>query len=947
MRDIIFLHTGEAFCDQNLVKIRSKYPLVKKISVKSLKIEDFIKKAKAAAFTKTFWIVNGSVEITEDLNYHISEWDEKYVHVFQYKKNGEAVRGNIYYLSKNYDKDIQIKNVNLTLGVENRIDDIFFIDHKTTYSDLNFKKLLEKYPFAQRVEKTEVLKLIEILKEKSLSNQFWIVDGSIQITEDLNYNIPFWDTQYVHSFRVMDKGEGKSGQIYLINKDYDVDIKIKNLEKVLGNINFFYDIFFIDRGDLTSKKNFQFLSQKYPDISRIKDGEISEVFETASQKSRTENFWIIDGTVEINEPLDYEVPFWDETYVHMFQYIKNKDIEHGKIYLANKEHDKNLQIKYIQKVLGTEKSYNDIFFIDYNNLWSDYNYSLIQQIYPYVKKINFGELGEICFEATGLSDTENFWIVDGSISILENFDIGFNIPFWDEKFIHVFQYSKDEEVEKGKIYLINKNYSTDLKLKYISSVLGKENKFNEIILLDSNDITSQENYKKMSIRFPYLKKVSKADIETVLEESSKLSSTDSFWVVDGNILLSENFDNTFNIPVWDEQYIHVFQYSKDEEIEKGKIYLTNKNYNKDLRFKYVDIVVGDENIIDEIFFIDYKNIWSDVNFENLIKIHPSAKKINVTDFESMLEAGSKQSTTDSFWIIDGKINLKTSLANKSTIPVWDEKYIHSFRFLDKNKINSSRGNIYHVNKNYDQSIRWKYIDEDLGIENTFYDIVFISYDEIGSNERFEKIKERFSWVKRVHGVLGIHNAHRKAAEISTTEMFWVVDADALIIDEFCFDYQVSVWDTETVHVWRSLNPVNGLTYGYGGVKLFPREAIISMDLQAVDMTTSISKKFKVIDEISNITDFNTDPYSTWKSAFRECAKLASKKITNQKEEETEERLRIWTTVGEDKPFGQYCIEGAKAGKEWGEKSRDDESHMRLINDFAWLRDKFDNYYKNK
>jgi phosphoribosylpyrophosphate synthetase len=33
--------------------------------------------------------------------------------------------------------------------------------------------------------------------------------------------------------------------------------------------------------------------------------------------------------------------------------------------------------------------------------------------------------------------------------------------------------------------------------------------------------------------------------------------------------------------------------------------------------------------------------------------------------------------------------------------------------------------------------------------------------------------------------------------------------------------------------------------------------------------------------VSNITAFNTDPYSTWKSAFRECVKLSSKIIDRQ------------------------------------------------------------------
>ncbi|MDV7400416.1 hypothetical protein RZS08_53870, partial [Arthrospira platensis SPKY1] len=101
-------------------------------------------------------------------------------------------------------------------------------------------------------------------------------------------------------------------------------------------------------------------------------------------------------------------------------------------------------------------------------------------------------------------------------------------------------------------------------------------------------------------------------------------------------------------------------------------------------------------------------------------------------------------------------------------------------------------------------------------------------------------------------------------------MFWIVDGDAVLMEDFNFDYQVAQWDRETVHVWRSQNPINDLVYGYGGIKLFPRTMTLNMDTSKPDMTTSISGKFKAIEKISNITAFNTDPFNTWKSAFREC-----------------------------------------------------------------------------
>jgi hypothetical protein len=169
-------------------------------------------------------------------------------------------------------------------------------------------------------------------------------------------------------------------------------------------------------------------------------------------------------------------------------------------------------------------------------------------------------------------------------------------------------------------------------------------------------------------------------------------------------------------------------------------------------------------------------------------------------------------------------------------------------------------------------------------------------------------------------------------------MFWVVDGDAEIVDTFNFDYVVSKYDLECVHVWRSRNPVNGLEYGYGGVKLLPKKLTMNMDLSKTDMTTSISPLFKAMEEISNITAFNTDPFNSWKSAFRECCKLASRVIDRQDDTETQSRLDTWCTVGTDV---DACA-GALAGREYGFRYKDDPVALSKINDFEWLHEQFNN-----
>ena len=63
-------------------------------------------------------------------------------------------------------------------------------------------------------------------------------------------------------------------------------------------------------------------------------------------------------------------------------------------------------------------------------------------------------------------------------------------------------------------------------------------------------------------------------------------------------------------------------------------------------------------------------------------------------------------------------------------------------------------------------------------------------------------------------------------------MFWAVDADAEILDDFELDHQIAYYDIDgrsTVYVWRSLNPVNDLIYGYWFRKYNPEAYMVLID----------------------------------------------------------------------------------------------------------------------
>jgi len=107
----------------------------------------------------------------------------------------------------------------------------------------------------------------------------------------------------------------------------------------------------------------------------------------------------------------------------------------------------------------------------------------------------------------------------------------------------------------------------------------------------------------------------------------------------------------------------------------------------------------------------------------------------------------------------------------------------------------------------------------------------------------------------------------------------------------------------------------------------------------LDMFTGIMPKLKVISRVSNTTAFNTDEFSTWRSAFRECVKLAYNDT-----EENKARLDTWLSTGADKPFGMYAIEAAHSAVNFVSVNKKKPKELSKINDYDWLLKEFKKQY---
>ena len=228
------------------------------------------------------------------------------------------------------------------------------------------------------------------------------------------------------------------------------------------------------------------------------------------------------------------------------------------------------------------------------------------------------------------------------------------------------------------------------------------------------------------------------------------------------------------------------------------------------------------------------------------------------------------------------------------------------------------------------------------------DVFMLTFGEPEADDNFAHLQTFAPHAKRIDGVEGLLNAHKACAEESDTKYFYVCDADAWIQPNFQFKFEPSnqkeaypgVKETECVFTYRSHNPINDLIYGYGAVKLFPKRNLLDVKEFKVDMTTSIGAKFKPLFEISNVTAFNTDPFNTWRSAFRECTKLASGIVDQNKQTDDSYRLQVWCERGDNRKYGEYALLGAQQGRDFGTHYKSNVEALRRINDWKWLKETF-------
>lgn len=229
---------------------------------------------------------------------------------------------------------------------------------------------------------------------------------------------------------------------------------------------------------------------------------------------------------------------------------------------------------------------------------------------------------------------------------------------------------------------------------------------------------------------------------------------------------------------------------------------------------------------------------------------------------------------------------------------------------------------------------------------TDLDIVYISYDEPMADEFFEDLKKKSPRTPlRIHGIKGFDAAHKAAANLATTDHFITIDGDNIVREEF-FNSELHI-NPKYVYSFSALNTINGLAYGNGGIKIWPKKLVLSVDTHENGQGNDFCWVYPYwqINDIMSDIHF-CDEYSAFRAGFREAVKLSlvSNKKSNWEETIKEiyppnlSRLLIWASIGRDTQYGFYAILGAITGlyRIWGHGI-----DTNSINDYDWMKAEFE------
>ena len=840
-----------------------------------------------------------------------------------------------------------------------------------------FKKIKLQYPHARLIYNLQFFETVLYAKTKTLTKMFWLLNVNVDLVDDFDFSWKpeIWDQMYTHTWESSD-GTNFIQELSLWPKSISItnddsvnrNIAVKVISSNTPIINTKFDIFVFSLND-NKRINGLFNNIRYthPTAKLITANTLEENISFAQCNASTDMFWLINVDCYLESTYLKFVPKqWDRKFVHMLVADKNYNDIFDCISLWPSDIPQSIENEYTisnVKYVGVDKSYDILQKPRYTIIWFAQNQNkVIERRYQQLKMLYPGSLLvsdyisfiDLVYIAKSLVLTKMFWLVPIDYDIVNEFDLSWKPSSYDRQYVHVWindYLDFDKNLSLWPSDLID-GYTDEniLDIKIITDKPSiKLSNYDIFVYADVEENWVDIRFKQLQLIYPEIKLlINLSGIESIVSTAMSITNTKMFWLFDIKNSISQLFDMSWHPDDFDQQYVHIWPNTNDQTIIHGLSLWPSQSTKKIINeYTVNDIKIMSENVIThkdyDLFFISYNIDDTRIRsrFNQLQQIHQNAVDIIFTDSViSAVNIAQKLSSTKMFWLLDieSELNYNLSYFPKE----WEQHWVYAWE-SENGKVIEQGLSLWPSNKcvNDEVIIDIKYINEIAATTYLPYDVFFISYNEPNADFNYQELLKIMPTAKRVNGITGINNAHKRCAELSTTEMFWTIDADTILDIDFNLSFRPELYDKKYLHLWYTRNPVNNLTYGYGGVKLWPRTAPLSSNRNWLDFTTSVGN-IKIVDAVVSTTYFNTSEYDAWRSGFRESVKL-SFNITNADSTSVHEsisRLLTWLNDTNNVQFADNAKCGARQGVEYFISNRDEDHNIKLINDFNWLKSKY-------
>jgi hypothetical protein len=236
------------------------------------------------------------------------------------------------------------------------------------------------------------------------------------------------------------------------------------------------------------------------------------------------------------------------------------------------------------------------------------------------------------------------------------------------------------------------------------------------------------------------------------------------------------------------------------------------------------------------------------------------------------------------------------------------------------------------------------------IKTADLDCFYISFDEPNKEKHWAMLQQIVPWSNRVDGVVGFDAAHKACAKQSETDYLITVDGDNTVDPSF-FELELDVpsQHDNCVLSWNSINVINGLCYGNGGLKIWPKQFLLDMksheaaesESHAVDFCWD--EKYLQLVNVYSTTHPNGSKEQAFRAGFREGVKMTLDRGTVIPPDQLKQklyppnlrRLLLWGSLGSDVINGSWAVFGTRVGTHYANVLQND---IKLVSDYVQLNE---------